>query len=266
MASEESSLPRWIAQPRVYQDVQRSLHFFTFWLVLSLALLVYTLELPPEHRRWLGSLFGTLQRAHWAVGTGVVFAVVSFIAWLLIFQLEIYDKWWDKHIVKWRYHYSVDFIIPRLYRPFGTRLGPAFYKRAEERPRDFMKPFYFFVGDDEHALRIGQNAITRFYVRVTKYWITQITDVLLEVVLLSAAGYALYFAANDVPTGRLLAFVLIVTLLLLLDWYGARSTLGGVREATEEEIEAIHGDPDRLAELEKRTRQLCADVGLTLGA
>jgi hypothetical protein len=264
MASEESSRFAWVARPKVYQDVQRSLYFFTVWWVLALAVLVYALELPPDHRRLLGSLFGALQRAQWAVGTGFVFAVVGAIGWLLIFHWEVYDKWWDKYLVRWRYYYSVDFIIPRLYRPFDARLGTPFYKRAGERPRDFMKPFYFFVGDDDDKLRIGQNLITRFYVRVTKYWVAQIVEVLLVVLLLSAVPYAAFFAVYDVPTGRLLAFVLIVALLLLANSIAARSTLGAVREATEEEIEAIHGDPERFAELERRTQQLCADLGLTL--
>jgi hypothetical protein len=264
MASEGSSWPVWVARPKVYQDVQRSLHFFTVWLGLVLAVLVYELELPPDHRRFLGSLFGALQRAQWAVGTGFVLAVVGAIGWLLIFHWEVYDKWWDKHLVRWRYYYSVDFIIPRLYGPFDPRLGTAFYKRAEERPRDFMKPFYFFVGDGDDKLRISQNLITRFYVRVTKYWVAQIVEVLLVVLLLSAVPYAVYFAAYDVPTGRLLAFVLIVAVLLFADSIAARSTLSAVREATEEEIEAIHCDPERFAELERRTQQLCADLGLSV--
>ena len=263
MASGESAWLAWVARPKVYQDVQRSLHFFTVWLVLALAVLVYELELPPHHRRFLGSLFGALQRAQWAVGTGVVLALVGAISWLLIFHWEVYDKWWDRHVVRWREYYSVDFIIPRLYRPFGARLGTPFYTRAEERPRDFMKPFYFFVGDGDDKLRIGQNLITRFYVRVTKYWVVQIVEVLLVVLLLSAVPYAVYFAAYDVPTGRLLAFVLIVALWLLANSISARSTLRAVREATEEEIEAIHGDPERFAELERRTQHLCADLGLS---
>jgi len=265
VASEGSSVPKWVARPIVYQDVQRSLHFFTVWFVLALAVLVYALELPPAHRIWIGTLFGTLKTASWALGTGVVVAIVGFIAWLLIFQLEVYDKWWDRRLVRWRHRYELDFIIPRLYRPFGTRLGTAFYKRAEERRRDFMKPFYFFVGDDEHDLRVGQNLITRFYIRVTKYWVAQVVDVLLTVALLTSAAYAVYYAANGVPTGRLLTFILIVALALLVNSMAARQSLGGVREATEEEIEAIHGDQERLTELESRTQGLCNDLWLTFG-
>jgi hypothetical protein len=266
VAAGGTAWPIWVARPKVYQDVQKSVHFFTVWFLLLLGALVYWLELPPAHRRLFGSVFGAIKHAETAIGTGLVMAGVVALGWWLIFDREIYDKWWDKHVVQWRYRYSVDFIIPRLYRPFDDRLGPAFYKRAEERPREFLQPFYFFVGDDDHPMHIPPNFVTRFYVRVTKYWITQVVEVFTVLALLSAVPYAVYYGLNHVPTGRLLAFVLIAGLLLFFNGMVARSALVGVREATEDEIEAIHSDPNRLAELEKRTEQLCSQFALSFGA
>ena len=101
------------------------------------------------------------------------------LGYFLVVFFEVHDMVYDRFIVKWRYYYDIDFILPRLTRPLANKLSSTFYIQAERNKYEFMKPFYVFVGDGDGEFRISANLRVRFYERILKYWITQISEILL---------------------------------------------------------------------------------------
>ena len=85
------------------------------------------------------------------------------ISYFLIVLFEIHDKVYDRFIIRWRYYYDIDFILPRLTQPLANKLSSSFYIQAQQNKYEFMKPFYVFVGDGDGEFRISSNLRVRFY-------------------------------------------------------------------------------------------------------
>lgn len=244
----------WNLQFRSYQDVKNVLHTYTYFVSIIFSLAAYLLVIPEAHRKAVNTLFGLFNEL------GVVGIVVSIlfgfaISFLFIHLFEIHDKIYDRFIIKWRYRYSRDFILPELIKPFGAKLDKKFFQLAEKNMREFMKVFYHFVSD--YDVKIRETLVVRFYDRVWKYWATQVNEILIIMLLLTMAGYAIYSTVYSLALKNLLIALVVTVFLGVLNRFLSRYFLSFVREATQEEIEDIHANfrdelEDKIKELSRR--------------
>lgn len=194
------------------------------------------LILPPSHRDGFEHLIDGLPPV---IGRGIFTVLIVLLGWFLVFFFEVHDKGYDKYVVRWRYRYDIDFLLPTLYRPFEGRLDQRFWTEAARKPYEFTKPFYEFVGDSaEH--RINENLIVRFYERITKYWTTQIIELLLIALFLIGFAYFIVYEVLDLPLTRLMILNYVVAVLFVVNRGLVRATRSQVRRATAEEIADIH--------------------------
>jgi len=245
-------------KPKTYQDVKKSLMWYTIILLNIIAILFYFLIFSPTQRNFVSSFMGTIEKPVSLIGPGMSLTFFTFVAWLLISIIEIHDKVYDNYFVKWRYWYSIDFIFPTLFRPFTDNLPNHFFEEAKSHVYDFMKVFYYFVGDYETKINI--NLALRFYEKVTKYWITQINEILLFfsfIVILILK----YF--GDLKSNIAFNGLVIIIIFYLINRFFVKNTKIPVRTATNDEIEDIH--KNHLSELEDELKNLCRKYGLSYG-
>jgi len=193
------------------------------------------------------------------IGPGVSISLSTFIAWLLISIFEVHDKVYDRYFVKWRYWYSVDFIFPLLFRPLTANLPKRFFEVAREHVHEFMKIFYYFVGDYETKINI--NLVLRFYEKVTKYWITQINEILL---FLSLAAIVILRHFLSIRCDVAFKSLIVISLVFIINRIFVKLSRISVRGATNDEIEDIHNN--HLSELEEKTKNICKELGLIYGS
>jgi hypothetical protein len=172
---------------------------------------------------------------------------------------QIHDHWYDKYIIKWRYSYDIDFILPKLIQPFANRLNYRFYEVSETH--DLLPELYYpFVGDRD--LKIPKNKLVRFYEVVTLYWLTQINEIVVLLVVSTIVLYRYQGPATLTYRTQLLDDFVVVGCFFILNRVWAHSSKGKVRRATEEEIRAIHGDAVLLKDLECRLGRVCHDYSI----
>lgn len=229
----------FVIRPRQYQDVKASLRWYTSFVVVGTGLLFYILVLPPLHKDALKTLFGSITAVPWV---GPLFAVLiaEALGVLLIFIFEVHDKFYDRVITRWRFYYDIDFILPRLLMPLGSRVHPRFLKEAEKDRREFMKIYYHFVGDEPHSERIKENLLVHFYETVVKYWMTQINEVFLLVLLVFTGVYYSIYRGWNLDVHPVFVALIVFGSLLVLNRLGVRATRKAVRSATLDELEDIH--------------------------
>lgn len=246
-------------KPKTYQDVKKTLIYYTIFILNAINLLFYFFILSPNQRNCVDSLLGILKEPFSVVGAGISIIIFTFIAWLLISIFEIHDKIYDKYFIKWRYWYSIDFILPRLFRPFANKLDERFLEEAQQNIYNFMKIFYYFVGDYEPKIKV--NRVLRFYEKIIKYWITQINEILLlfsliTIIILRHFSDPKYY--NVIFNG-----LIIVILIFIINRFFVKATIISVREVTNDEIEAIH--KNYLPDLENELKELCKKYRLNYG-
>jgi hypothetical protein len=247
-----------------YQDVRKNLFFYSIPFLIGAGFFCYWQILPPDHQQAIWSLLSYISNSEgWKAvsGTGVGIVLFSIFAFLLTELFQVHDQLWDKYLKKWRHGYAVDFILPRLVQPFGSHLNYRFREEAESRTGSFQKDLYYpFVGDRD--LKIPKNKLVRFYEVITVYWLTQINEIVLIILGVTVTVYAWIGPADAAYRSTLLrdCGTLIVAFLINRLW--ARMALRKVRHATEEEIRAIHENPDLLSDLETRLKALCANYNI----
>jgi hypothetical protein len=166
---------------------------------------------------------------------------------------------YDRYVVKWRVKYDTETIIPRICEPFRGKLDNRFAGVARENRKEFMRElFYEFARDREP--RIPQNALTRFYERITNYWALQLAEIFLYLLAFVSLLYLPVYRWLEIPWRNLIIFILIVVGVL-----GLNSWLGGicrvqVAEATDEEIREIHKCCSQ--DLDNRLAKLSSKFGL----
>jgi hypothetical protein len=244
-----------------YQDVRKNLFFYSTPSLIIAGFFCYFCILPPNHQKAVTDLISYVSKNEVLNGVlGGLGGVVLFssVAFLLTEIFQVHDQWWDKYIKNWRYYYAIDFILPRLVQPFACHLNYRFGEEAEKHVREFQEDLYYpFVGDRD--VKIGKNKLVRFYEVITRYWLTQINEIVIISLGIVIAIYAYRGPADSAYRGLLLKDCGILVLAFLLNKWLTRVALGKVRRATEEEIRAIHEDEKLRGELESRLRALCSN-------
>lgn len=248
--------------PNNYQDVKANLQWYTSIILVIIGLLFYLLVLPVEHRQIVNTFFGNIPPSQ-IIGSAIVIGLYEFLGWFLIFYLEIHDKIYDYYFVKWRFYYDLDFILPCLVRPFTHKLDKRFFQVAQNNRSDFMKLFYYFVGDGKHNPKIRDTLLTRFYENITKYWITQINEILLFILLILTFIYYFIYSNLALPLNTIVLLNFIIEALFIVNRFGVLQSRKKVRLATADEIEDIH---DRFSsELEEELKKLHQKFNLEYG-
>ncbi len=166
-------------RPSTYQKVKADLHLYTFGLLVVISFFLYSFLLPAGQKRFFATIFGIISPIDFVGGTVFTLIVIG-VSFASIFLFEVHDKVYDKHIVRWRYYYDLDYVIPTLVRPFANKVDKRFFDYARDNRYDFMKQlFYPFVADGVGEYRIEENYRVRFYEGALKYWITQINELVL---------------------------------------------------------------------------------------
>ena len=249
-----------------YQDVRRNLFKYSAPFLIAAGFAAYGFILPEPHR---AAVFQLLQKVTvlepWKslVGVGAGTAVFAFIAFLMTEVLKLHDRWYDRWVVQWRHDFDVLFILPRLLQPFISRTNQRFWKEAARNRHTFMERLYYpYVTDLDP--KIPKNKLVRFYEAITVYWLTQINELLLLLLLVACGGYTLtdYARVDHAYAVRLLRSVLAIVALLALNRLWIRRERQSVVHATAEEIQAIHDDPQLKADLGTRFRTICQDHGV----
>lgn len=226
------------AHPKQYPDVKATVAWYTGIISGLTALVLYLFFIPEAQRTALGDLFSRIPSEE-IVGSGLIFVVFGLVGWFLIFFLEIHDKVYDQYIIKWRFYYDLDFILPRLFRPLAGNMDPRFFASAQAAKSAFMEPYYKFVGDfAEH--KINENLILRFYEASTKYWITQMHELLLFAILIFTYAYYFVYKNLELPLDAIVITNIVVVTLMVINRYLVRLSRNQVRLKTTDEIADIH--------------------------
>jgi hypothetical protein len=151
--------------------------------------------------------------------------------------------------------------LPRLFKPFSKKVNKDFYKCAEKNKYDFMRPFYFFVGDYDHKYRIPDNLKVRFYEDITLYWATQLNDLFLIIFILFSGIYYLFNTTSIYRIGNpfniTTIIIYIAFVLFLINRYLMNIIRNKVKTATSDQIKYIHNNFKKA--LEDQFRMLCKD-------
>jgi hypothetical protein len=241
-----------------YQDVRHNLFLYSSPVLIAAGFLLFFFVLPQAHQdaitRWQETVS---THPLWKGGSGL--AVLVFLTYLLVEVVKIHDRFYDKHLVRWRYRYDTDFILPRLVLPFGNRLDYRFFEEAEEHLGKFMEELWYpFVGDRD--TKIAKNKLVRFYERVTAYWLTQMNELVLLLLTVTIAAYYLLGPDQLAFKAQLMVPMLVVVTLFVLNRRLVRASREGTRSATEDEIRAIV--TDHKEDLEQRLRSVCATYSI----
>lgn len=250
----------WNLQFNSYQDVKNILHWYAYFVSIVLSLLAYFLLIPEPHREVLNTLFGQIT-AFVPAGTLLVVVFGFLGSFLFVHMFEVHDKVYDRFVIKWRYKYARDFILPMLFKPFLTELDEAFFETATKNMREFMNIFYSFVGD--YDVRIRKTAVVRFYDAVWKYWATQINEVLFIMFEIMLIAYAIYYLANDLQIASLVILFIVIIMLIIVNRAISKYFLKYIRVATVEEICEIHNK--FMAELQQKAQEISLRFGLGYG-
>ena len=100
----------------------------------------------------------------------------------------------------------------------------------------------------------------RFYEVVTLYWLTQINEIVLILLLGLVAVYRFVGSSDPPYLASLLNATFILVILFILNRAWVRHGREKVRQATNEEIEDILSN--HLDDLRQRVRSVCEDYGI----
>jgi hypothetical protein len=245
-----------------YQDVRRVITYYATGAVIVVGLLAYLIVVPPAARDAVeGALMALVGQPVVAlVGPWASVGVVSFvIAWLLFEVLKVHDRHYDRHVIHWRRHYAVDFILPRLVRPFGGSIDDRFLDVAADNLRDFQESLYYPYVGDRHRM-ISQNKLVRFYEAVAPYWFTQVNEILIGLLVLGLLIARLFGGLPDAYWAAQTWTIFALAIAFVLNRWAARALLGSVRRATADEIAEIH--EKHTEDLKRRVEEVCARYGL----
>lgn len=223
------------AKLETYQDVKVNLAWYTSVLLLIIFILGCFFLFGETFVEWLRNFKDRLSSI---IGSTISMITVSFfVGWILVFLFEIHDKIYDRYVIRWRYYYTLDFLLPYLTKPIANRLDKSFWHKASQNIYEFMKPFYVFVGDGEDENRINKNLRVRFYERIMKYWITQINEIVL---FLCFIAIIFFTYMKMVPYTKLTYSYITIILFFLVNRLFIRFARDGARQTTMDEIEEIH--------------------------
>jgi len=175
----------------------------------------------------------------------------ALLAFLMVETFNLHDTY-DRYVIRWRQRFDIEFILTRLYLPFAEHVDRRFLAVIEQDRTDCMnRLFYPFVRDG--APLVHPNLVRRFWEAMTRYWLTQLLEILLAVTLGLLLAVLLLTSSPD-ETARLHRGVIFVLVALALNRIAVRGLRASVRARTDEEITDIvtHHRED----LRTRLRQL----------
>lgn len=249
-----------------YQDVRRNLFKYSLPFLVLAGFATYGFILPSAHqitiRGWF-EVVATTEPWKSVVGAGTGLAVFGAFAFLITEVIKLHDRWYDNVFIGWRRDFDLLFILPRLLQPFISRTNQRFWVEAARNRDDFMERLYYpFVGDVD--TRIPKNRLIRFYEVITTYWLTQINELLLVLLLFACTAYALteFTRVDHAYAVRLLWTTLVIIGLLALNRLWIHRERESVCRATSDEIQAIHDDEQLKTDLAGRFRAVCEDYGM----
>ena len=251
-----------------YQDVRHNLFLYSTPVLIVAGFFAYFRILPQSAQdRVTQAIGGLASTPIWKSVlnglSGLIFFAI--LAFLMTEVLQIHDQYYDKFVIKWRFRYATDFILPRLTQPFASFMNYRFYEEAEGHIRQFQERLYYpFVGDRE--LKIPKNKLVRFYEVVTPYWLTQINEIVLMLLVVMIVICRFTVPSDLIYRTLLLSDLLVIIGAWLLNRIWVRASREKVRRATEDEIAAIHSDQGLLQDLQAKLQDLCRDYSIPYDA
>ena len=220
-----------------YQDVRRNLFWYAIVPLAVAGFSAYAWLVPPGTRAATEHWFDQLPlQGLWKSASGLVlFALLAFI---FVEILKIHDRWYDKYVIRWRSRFDADFILPRLLRDFWPSLSNDFHDKYRANAQGFLEQLYYrYVGDRDTKIR--KNLVVRFYERVTKYWLTQVNEIVLVFLFASVTVCRFVGPETLAYRTRLLDATLLLALLFVLNRAWVNSSRREVAKATQYEIDDI---------------------------
>ncbi len=145
--------------------------------------------------------------------------------------------------------YAIDFIQVRLIQPFSNRLNYRYFEELKINVGQFQeKLFYPFVGHRDH--KIPKNKLIRFYEAITVYWLTQTNEILFMIILILSVSIHIIIKKPYSHNSAITTSITVLLILFVLNRIWRNRIMERVRNATYEEIKAIHEDEELLKELE----------------
>jgi hypothetical protein len=247
-----------------YQDVRHNLFLYSIPVLVIAGFFAYFWILPLSVQNRVTHVVSSLASSPvWKEVLGGVSGIAFFaaLAFLMTEILQVHDQYYDRFVIKWRFRYATDFILPRLTQPFSSFLNYRFYEEAEGHIRQFQERLYYpFVGDRD--LKIPKKTLVRFYEVVTLYWLTQINEIVLILLVVMTLICRFVGPADSSYRTQLLSDLLIIIGMWILNRIWIRAGREKVRRATEDEIAAIHDDEVLKRQLGEKLRQLCVDYSI----
>jgi len=242
-----------------YQDVRHNLFLYSTPFLIVAGFFAYWLILPQAHRAAVDHALSKLSQETWLLKGFSGITLFAGVAYLLTEILQVHDKWYDRYVIKWRFRYATEFILPRLIHPFASKIGRRFHEVAEANVGTFQDRLYYpYVGDRD--TKIAKNKLVRFYEVVTLYWLTQINEIVIIVLFALVAAYRLLGPNDAAHVESLLNALLVLLVLFVLNRAWVRQARDKVRRATNEEIEDIL--LNHLDDLRQRVRAACQEYGI----
>lgn len=234
--------------PEAYKDVKTNLRYYTTFIIVILSILLYII--------YIGIDPGIVIAREVLILSSVIYFLLNFLSWILIFIFEIHDKWYDRHFVKWRLKYDVDFIIPTLIKPFLKKIDARFFDiyeiDSEKRFKLMENCFYEFVGDHPGENKIKKTKIVRFYESSQKYWITQINEILMIFFITINFFIYIFNGFIGISLNNIIIVNFVFIFLFIINRYLVKKFRKETRFATRDEIREIHAT--RLSELETQLK------------
>jgi hypothetical protein len=248
-----------------YAAVKNNLVMLTVALLATVEFVTLTWFLTPGQRGWVLQYADQIGVGQIASGVGVVgiLAADGVVAFSLVELFRLHELW-DTLVSHWRVRYDVDFILPRLIKPFDSSISEHFWAKVRlDRSLAMTMLYYKFVGESEPVVR--KTLVVRFYGAVRTYWLCQYLEMALALVTIELGLFAL---ADHIQQHRwefLVPWIAVSVLLAVANRYAIHKlVLPRVEAATGEEIDEIVRE--HRTELEAGLADLHGRLGLPFAA
>jgi hypothetical protein len=252
---------------KTYQDVKKILVHWTTVLLAIISFLIIFVYLTSSQRSSIWNFIANLcKNNEWITAllsviiVGFVGFIYHWISFVLINFIQIHDLIYDKIFIKWRERFDIELILLKLTDPFKTKLPRNFNDFAKKYRYEFMKPYYHFVGDGKPG--IDQNTRIRFYERITMYWVTQLNEIFILLLLLITPTLILLRVPLSFDIFSFCVFILSLLFAMLLNRWLIRKTVIYAQQTTLDEIEEILKKTENRKYLEKEYLNLLATYKL----
>jgi hypothetical protein len=235
-----------------YQDVRRNISVATVVFLVLVAEVFGHFVLLPEHQSivGLGKASGEGGAFDWAKEVVALAVAAIPLAILLVHYMEFHQRLIDTYLVGWRDRFEARQIVPLLIersRATDDEKGELWARIRHKHPERYMRRLYYAPYAD--AKRQDSALVERLYEALTAYWITQVLEPLLIVLLLATGVYFWFVPANcELPWGcPRLPVTLVIAALVLVNHYFSHVTRGRAeRRIRQQAWQFIETSPEEL--------------------